>query len=276
MNLNKDPIISIIVLTFNYGNYLKDCLKSIENQTIKNLEIILIDDWSNDKYTIKYLDTIKDKYLILHTNRKGPSYARNKWISISNWEYILFVDADDYLNPNYLEIALNKIKTTWADFFYPSFRTFWYENNIIIAPNFSVKTLLLNNFIIVTSLIKKKKLIDNKILFDNSMLKWLEDREFWIRVSSHWLLWVTSKEPIVFIRKHKQSRTIWANKNKKEIFKYIYSRNKYFFKKNLSKWQISLMKIEYFFSGKLWYCINKAIILIPKKIRNKIKWVNNK
>lgn len=271
--MDNSPLISIVLLTFNYWRFLDYCLRSIENQNIKNVEIILVDDWSNDQFTINYLERIKNMYTILHSDGKWPAHARNLWILHSNWDYILFLDADDYLHEDYLVIALNKLKETNADFFYPSFQNFWINNDSTIVPDFSNERLLLNNFIIIESLIKKKSLLKSGVLFDDLMRTWLEDWDFRIRIAEKWLEWVTLPIPLVFIRRHVKSLTSRANSNKNKIFSYIYKKDEIFFKKILSKKQLLLMRLEYLFGWKIWYYISKIVGIIPKKIRNKIKWI---
>ena len=94
--------VSIIVPVYNSENYIKDCLDSLINQTLKELEIIVIDDASADhslniieEYVMKYPDKIK---VIQNEKNIGQSATRNKGIKIANGEYIGFLDSDDYVN----------------------------------------------------------------------------------------------------------------------------------------------------------------------------------
>ena len=100
----RDMKVSIIVPVYNSEKYLKDCLDSLVNQTLKEIEIIAIDDASNDKsleilksYKIKYPDKIK-----VYSNPKniGQGATRNKGIELATGEYIGFLDSDDYVNFN--------------------------------------------------------------------------------------------------------------------------------------------------------------------------------
>ncbi len=103
--------ISIIIPMYNVEKYLERCLISINNQTYKNLEIILINDGSTDKtlsiaqeYTKK-----NNKYKIFSQENKGPSEARNVGINLATGEYISFLDADDALYDNYFEIIVKNL-----------------------------------------------------------------------------------------------------------------------------------------------------------------------
>ena len=98
-------LISIIVPVYNTECYIIKCIKSIQNQTYKNLEIILIDDGSNDK-SGKICDLFADidsRIKVIHTENRGVSKARNLGINISSGKYIAFVDSDDSISPFFVE-----------------------------------------------------------------------------------------------------------------------------------------------------------------------------
>lgn len=103
----KQPIISVVVPVYNVEKYLARCIESIMNQSFNDLEIILVDDGSQDKSGnicdnyAKYDKRIK----VIHKQNAGLSDARNKGIEIATGEWIGFVDSDDYIEPNmYLEL----------------------------------------------------------------------------------------------------------------------------------------------------------------------------
>lgn len=105
--------ISVIVPVFNISKYLKRCIDSLLNQTLNNIEIILVDDGSNDNsgeicdyYYNKYPDSIK----VLHTENCGLSAARNRGLEVSTGEYISFVDGDDWIEPEFFETLYELIK----------------------------------------------------------------------------------------------------------------------------------------------------------------------
>ncbi len=96
--------VSIIVPVYNSEKYLKDCLDSLVNQTLKEIEIIAIDDASSDK-SLEILREYEKKYpnkIKVYTNFKniGQGATRNKGIELATGEYIGFLDSDDYVNFN--------------------------------------------------------------------------------------------------------------------------------------------------------------------------------
>ncbi|MCO1600972.1 glycosyltransferase family 2 protein [Desulfosporosinus nitroreducens] len=103
------PIISVIVPVYNGAKYLGNCLSSIQNQVLKDIEIILIDDGSTDE-SARICDelSLQDKRIkVLHQQNSGVSAARNAGIEISSGEYIGFVDCDDEISEDMYEILLN-------------------------------------------------------------------------------------------------------------------------------------------------------------------------
>ena len=101
--------VSIIVPVFNTSARLRKCLDSILNQTLKNFEVIIINDGSNDdseEIIKEYL--YKNKELIKYISKKneGVSKARNLGIKMANTDYLLFVDSDDYIDSKLLEILM--------------------------------------------------------------------------------------------------------------------------------------------------------------------------
>lgn len=113
MNYSNEitPKISIIVPVYNGEKYIKRCLESILNQTYRSYEVLVIDDGSKDEslkelYKYKKLDT---RIKIFSQENLGPSSARNRGIKESLGKYLVFIDIDDYVNENYLEILCQEI-----------------------------------------------------------------------------------------------------------------------------------------------------------------------
>ena len=100
-----DALISVIVPVYNVEQYLTKCLESIVSQTYTNLEILLIDDGSTDgSGEICDRFASKDSRIsVIHKANGGVSTARNLGMELCTGEYIMFVDADDYLSKNAIE-----------------------------------------------------------------------------------------------------------------------------------------------------------------------------
>lgn len=110
--LNPLPLVSIIVPIYKVELYLRRCLDSIVNQTYTNLEIILVDDGSPDacpQICDEY--AAKDKRIVvIHKENGGLSDARNAGLCIISGDFIFFVDSDDIITPNCIEIFITEIQ----------------------------------------------------------------------------------------------------------------------------------------------------------------------
>lgn len=100
-----EELISVIVPIYNAEKYLEQCIKSIVNQTYKNIEIILVDDGSIDE-SHKICDEYKEKdsrIIVVHKKNGGVSSARNTGLNLAKGDWIAFIDADDWVEKEYLE-----------------------------------------------------------------------------------------------------------------------------------------------------------------------------
>lgn len=113
------PFISVVVPVYKVEPFLEKCILSLLNQTYKDIEIILVNDGSPDNCG-KICDNYASKdsrIVVIHKKNGGLSSARNAGIDIAKGEYLMFVDSDDYVEPNFCERAYQIIK----------------ENNVVCA-----------------------------------------------------------------------------------------------------------------------------------------------
>ncbi len=111
------PLISVIVPVYNGERYLEKCIESLEEQTYKNLEIILINDGSTDG-TGAVCVRLKKRFENIHvitTEDAGVSAARNAGLRAAKGTFVTFVDADDRLRPKAIEILLDCMMETGSD-----------------------------------------------------------------------------------------------------------------------------------------------------------------
>ena len=103
--MNQSELVSIIVPIYNSEKYLNDCLKSIQKQTYHNIEILLIDDGSQDNSLVicEEVGVLDDRIKIYHQENQGVSAARNRGIELAKGKYILFIDSDDMIIDNMVE-----------------------------------------------------------------------------------------------------------------------------------------------------------------------------
>lgn len=99
-----DPLVSIIIPCYNASGFLELTVNTVLKQNYQHLEIIIVNDGSNEPQTLKLLENFSDKRItIIHQENKGVSSARNIGLRSATGKYIMFLDADDLFSPDYIQ-----------------------------------------------------------------------------------------------------------------------------------------------------------------------------
>lgn len=112
------PKVSVIVPVYNVEQFLGKCVQSLRNQTLQDIEIILVDDQSPDncpQMCDKYME-LDHRIKVIHKKNEGLGYARNSGLEIASGEYVAFVDSDDYVDLEMYETMYNAAIKVKADF----------------------------------------------------------------------------------------------------------------------------------------------------------------
>lgn len=118
MSTEEKPIISIIVPIYNVSLYIRKCLDSLKNQSMRQIEIIMIDDGSTDdsgRIADEYVSNIYPIFRIIHTENRGLSAARNLGIDEAKGQWLMLVDSDDWVDQRYCEIPYKAASEYGAD-----------------------------------------------------------------------------------------------------------------------------------------------------------------
>lgn len=115
--MKEQPQVSIIVPVYNVENYIERCLNSLVNQTFKDIEIITINDGSTDKSLELINKYVKEdiRVSVIDLGDEGVSYCRNLGIEKANGKYIMFVDSDDWIDFNMVEVMYKKAEENNID-----------------------------------------------------------------------------------------------------------------------------------------------------------------
>lgn len=116
--MTRSILASIIVPVYNVEPYIDQCLRSVLSQTIRNIEVIVVDDCSTDNsaMVVKKYCKIDNRIIFLqHDKNKGLSNTRNTGLSYAKGEFIFFVDSDDYVDDNYCARLIYAIEKEQAD-----------------------------------------------------------------------------------------------------------------------------------------------------------------
>lgn len=277
----NNPLISIIVPVYNTGSFLKSCLKSICNQTYKNIEVIVINDGSTDnsKEILEEYRLKDSRIRVFHLQNGGIAKARNFGIKQAYGEYIGFVDSDDVIELNMFEILIEKIVKEDTDLSICNYNKIFseykmlglgLEEEVIDLGKLGINSYIINYVItylhgheVWNKLYKKDIIIENNIEFISTDLVSTEDCLFN-------LIYITYISKIGSV--------------KYALYNYIQHSNSYMHKKQLNQMEKYLNLIDIY---------EKKIVEIEKKdecfealsllffnffiqaSRNIFKWENN-
>ncbi|MEL7669954.1 glycosyltransferase family 2 protein [Methanobacterium sp.] len=188
-----NPLVSVIIPTYNRAYLIKRSIKSVLNQTYQNFEIIIVDDGSidNTKEIIESFNENRIKY-IKHKQNKGAAAARNTGIKCSKADFIAFQDSDDEWLPEKLEKEIGAFGNSTVNVGVV-YSGLWYikNNEKRYVPHLQItkkegnvhNELLAGNF--VSGLTVIRKTCFEKVGLFNESLQSLEDWELYIRISKH-------------------------------------------------------------------------------------------
>lgn len=188
--VQEKKMISVIIPVYNRENTIEKSIKSVLNQTYHKLEIIIVDDGSNDN-TFSVIKKIKDSRIRIFSYRqnRGACYARNIGIKNARGEYIAFQDSDDKWYVDKLKRQVDFIEKTNSDFVFCGMNRiddiqnmrFYYPKRKLKRGKDIHKQLLYENMISTQTMLMKRKVCE-KIKFDEKIKKF-QDWDYVIRVS---------------------------------------------------------------------------------------------
>lgn len=208
------PLVSIIIPCFKQAHWLPDAIESALAQTYKNVEVIVVNDGSPDNTS-----EVARKYpvVLIEQENKGLSVARNAGIKASGGDYILTLDADDKITPDFIDktIGVDDIVGTAQQEFGES-NTLW--NTQLEHPTFS--DFIVGNQINCCSL-QKADVYKNIGGYDEMMKDGYEDWDYWLRAAKAGYTFTVIREPLFFYRKRGWSMVDNATSKHKDLHLYI-------------------------------------------------------
>lgn len=280
----NNELVSVIMPTYNRAKTIERAINSILKQTYKNLELIIIDDCSNDN-TIDIINSIKDSRIrmIKLNENKGANYARNCGLNLAKGEYITFQDSDDESILNRIEKLLSFCKYNKCDVSFCNVRTVEEKGYSIlikkqIKRNELLNKLLWGNFISLEAIIGNRKVFELE-KFDEKLPRF-QDWDLMIRIVQRYKVEHLNESLVdVFV----QNDSITKNNKKgiialqmilkkyaklftnKQIAK-IYCRIGMFCsrdKENSDDWFKKAIKCDFKFKYYFLYIINKTRLIVP-------------
>lgn len=217
------PLVSIIIPCYNYGQYVVEAIDSCLQSSYENFEIIVVNDCSTDPYTNNVLSNLnKPKtYVINHTENKGLPASRNTAIKAAKGKYFLPLDADDTIEPAFIQKTVRVLeKHPNVGFVATGRRHFGTENKIHVPPKYNLYKLLFQNICAVTSLVRKEAW-EEVGGFNEKMIDGYEDWAFWISLGEKGWYGRRIDDILFNYRKHGESMITESIKKHDDLVKQI-------------------------------------------------------
>jgi glycosyltransferase involved in cell wall biosynthesis len=199
------PVFSVIITSFNDGEFINEAIESVNKSTFRDFEIILVDDCSTDAVTREVLDDAeKQGHIVIRKEKNsGVGNSRNTGIRAAKGNYILTLDADDRIAPTYLEKAFRELERGFS-VVYCDVKRFGALDTLRVVPAFSFPLLLAGNFIASCSAFTKS-VWEKSGGYDTQMPNY-EDWEFWISLAEAGGTFIHINEPLFEYRAKASSK----------------------------------------------------------------------
>lgn len=225
--------VSVVIPCYNYGDYVAEAIESALNQTQAPLEIIVINDGSTDN-SLDVIKKYKDKVQIIDHENQGIIRTKNIGIEKAQGEWIIFLDADDKLEPTYIEETLRYARANNKDVVYTDMQYFGSKKKIFEARPYSRGSLLNGNYI-NNSALHRRSFLQRVGGYKQEMKDGYEDWEINISVAEKGAKFGYIPKPLMLYRQHSQTsqRNDNAIEKAAEIIKIVRSlhRKSYFIHK---------------------------------------------
>lgn len=208
-------MISVIVPTYNRGSTIQRSIHSVLNQTYKDIELIIVDDCSNDD-TEKVINAIQDERIVFirHEVNKGACAARNTGIDVAKGEYIAFQDSDDEWKLDKLEMQLQEMKSHGAEISFCAMNRMNYGKTRSVFPvleaGYKAHEDILMGAYVSTQTIMGKSAIFSKHKFDIGMPR-AQDYDLIIRIAEEYNVYFLN---VALVDVYMQGDSLTAGKNR--------------------------------------------------------------
>lgn len=195
--------VSVILPCFNAGEFIEECVESVVAQDVPDRELIVVDDGSTDRTTVEVLSRLERKFdvLLIRTENRGISEARNTGFSHSSGRFILFLDSDDRIGENFLRATLHALmERSDCGVAFTDIERFGLENGTWrTGPVLFQAEILLDNYLQPYSLVRRE-VVETVGGFSPDLTPY-EDWDFWIKLHTAGVRFVKVRHVRAFYRK---------------------------------------------------------------------------
>ncbi len=203
----EEPLLSVVIPCYNHGEVLGEAVGSVLGGTWGDLEILVVNDGSDQEDTVEELRSFSrpKTTLLHHTKNRGLPAARNTGIHHARGKYVCCLDADDKLAPTYLEKSLLLLESNRGlDLVYAWTQVFGEEDRVWHAPAFDPEDLIDHNLLNPPAVFRRRAW-EKVGGFREEMRAGYEDWEFWIRLARAGFRGYRIPEKLIYVRREGES-----------------------------------------------------------------------
>ena len=290
-----NPKVSIIVPAYNVEHYIEKCLFSLIRQTLKDIEIIVIDDGSIDNtYSIACTFKDEDKRIkVIQQENAGPSKARNEGLKLAKGEYISFIDADDWIDNDFIKKLYDAAKTSDSDIAAATiirkreksqkYRVHYTEEKVYETLDDKIKICNIPTCCYVWNKLYKKELLNDTFFEEGRLFEdvlWLPEiikkaNKLVTVPNTNYYYWVNNNSIVKkFPSATKQKDSYIAKKYIKKFFEennlYLSKKQKTFTKRIIHCGNIQILKIKEYENWEIYYLLGFLPLLKIADSENRI------
>jgi glycosyltransferase involved in cell wall biosynthesis len=231
--LMPEPQVTVVIPCFNHGRFVEDAVRSCLDQEGADVRVVVVNDGSDDGKTPKACDACHafapDRVVVVHQENRGLPAARNRGAQEAAGEYLVFLDADDWIRPGFISKLAAAIEADenidGVSHAYCQEELAELGTGIWRVPEWDPELLLITNLHPVTALVRRDR-FDAVGGFDESMTGGYEDWELWLKLSERGWRGVRVPEPLFVWRRHSHETMIMdAVKRHESLFRALVERH---------------------------------------------------
>jgi glycosyltransferase involved in cell wall biosynthesis len=206
-DLDRNNLVTVVVPCYNDGEFLLENIESLQAQTYSNFEVVVVNDGSTDPKTLEVLEGLEQGFpsldLRVYAQRnQGLPATRNRGISEARGVWIVTLDADDMIAPDYLEKTMALAQANDLDFVVTDYRNFGVQDSTV-SVDICFYDELYRNCLSCCALYKRSVLLEEP--YDSAFRSGLEDWELWIRILKKGYRGEVLHQPLFLYRRKHES-----------------------------------------------------------------------
>ncbi len=220
---------TVVVPCFNYGRFVGDAVESALRQEDASVSVVVVNDGSTDGSSAARCDRCaSDRVKVIHQDNRGLPGARNRGASGATSEFLVFLDADDWIEPTFIARLAEAIRAgddadshaySQQRMVEPSGSSVW------AVPDWDPELLMVTNLHPVTALVRRER-FEHVGGFSEDMRDGYEDWDLWLKFAARGWRGVRVREPLFAYRRHSRETMIWkAVARHEEIYRRIVARH---------------------------------------------------